>query len=234
MTRISRVLAVGVVGVLAVVGSAVAQDKVLMRLNLEKGQVFTYQTVVTTEISGEKSKASELEMVYTLTVKKKLNKIFEVEYQISSASALGEQISFDHGIFGQITLKFDEKRNQKEPNLKPGNDDQLLPQLGGGFPVERIEVGSTWTTPFRWPTESRNGSAVMSYSVFERKKFKDWEVLEIRGQLENGNNEFRMSTSELVDVKSGMPVVAQITMDITYPELGVVRTTTVTRLLGVR
>lgn len=234
MAKVSRVFAVGVVGVLAVMGSAIAQDKVLMRLNLEKGQIFTYETVVTTELPGEKKMASGFEVVYTMTVKKKLDKMYEIDYQVSGAATVGEQFSLDQIIFEPIAFKLDENRNQLESKFKSGKDDQLLPQLGGGFPVERLEVGSSWTTPFRWPMEKKEGSAVMSYSVFERKKYKTWDVLEIRGQLENGNNEFRMSTSELVDVKSGMPVINQVTMDLTYPELGVVRTTSVTRLLRVK
>jgi hypothetical protein len=234
MAKVSRVLAVGVVGVLAVMGSGVAQDKVLMRLNLEKGQVFTYEMTTTSELVNQSQNFTGFEAVYNLTVKMKLGNGYELEESLSSASQVGEPLIVPSLNLDPSLFKVDNMGTVQEvkPELEQGS--WSLSLLGGRFPSEAIEVGSTWTSPIKWPKEYRISPTIVRYSVFERKTYKSWEVFEIQGQYESQKNEFQLSTLELVDIKSGMPVLTTSVLLLKIPEIGDVRVTSTTRLLRVK
>lgn len=234
MVRISKVLTVGVVGLLAVVGSAVAQDKVLMRVNLEVGQVYSYKMAVKTEVSEVPESNSDSTALYSMVVVGKSDKGYEILSVLSDQKVKvpsAEEFQIDPI---KISMQLDYRGKVLEMKVTEPEGTELPPQMleSTVLPNDAIGMGSTWTQSYAGNEDYGINPGSYRYTVKERKKWKDWDVFVVQVGMTKKQTIFDVSGEIMLDVKSGMIVYSKMKSALDVIEVGRATTTSTMELVS--
>lgn len=233
MAKVFRVFAVGVVGALAVLGSAVAQDEVLMRLNLEVGQVYSYQVKSKTEAPDFELINSDITVLTSMSIKGKGESGYEILSEDTYPNASGES-GLDNVSVKSI-LKIDHRGLITD--IDRIDSDSEEEQLSGlewvTFPVEAISIGSRWTQSFSGFKENGIQPGKLLNSVIEKTRWKKWDVLVVKSELMEKQDGFEMTRESYFDLKSGMIVFMKVDFRINLPTVGLAKTSIVQELIKI-